>query len=372
MRKKNIEIPKWSIAFDSPYLGKREFVRSNGKSFWSFLKTHKIKFAMDDFPFLTNHKIPRVKQSLDFGEYINLSGKGEALAYLYKAFGKAWNYVGPVLDFELPHGFNDHTDRHTLWVTSTAVEILQRAGKSSVNQGGRYEAKSEVLSTLVGMTHDLGNLLDREQHSMYSAWLLTRLFYNQEADKKAWEAVLFTILFHEEPMLRDLRVNLADGMPLQWALIAADKMHVGRDRIGDRSYTSGIANRALEDDVHILLNTLVVRSAWIRASGAFVWHLDFSVEQLEEKVASFTKGKGRIWVPKEFHRQFSEGGKPYREIFAELFVSMYESRIRMAAMSIFLLFPELKKFQVYLTDAKNGNGSGRVGKGELLVCELVR
>lgn len=370
MSEQKNETPKWNIPIHSPYIGSRDFVRSDGTSFWAFLNSHNIKYSKDDFPFLSNHQVPRVKKSLDFGEYLNLSGKGEALAYLYKIFGKAWNYVGPVLDFELPHGFNDHTDRHTLWVTSTAVELLQRAGKSWANRGGKYEAQSEVLLTLVGMTHDLGNLVDREHHSMYSAWLLTRLFYNQEANQEAWDAVMFTTLFHEEPILRDLKINLGEGLPLQWALIAADKMHVGRDRIGDRSYLSGIANRALEDDAHILLNTLVARSAWIRASGAFVWHLDFSIEQLEEKVASFTRGKGKIWVPRDFHRQFSEGGKPYREIFSELFVNLYEARIRMAAMSIFLLFPDVKKFQVFLTDAKKGNGG--VGKGELLVCELVR
>jgi len=367
-----IEIPKWSVPIDSPYLGKSEFVRSDGKSFWAFLKAHQIKFKKDDFPFLTGHNAPRVKRMLDFEEYLNLSGKGEALAYLYKAFGKAWNYVGPVLDFELPHGFNDHTDRHTLWVTSTAVELLQRAGKSWANTQDKYGARSEVLLTLVGMVHDLGNLLDRSNHSMYSAWLLTRLFHNYESYLAEWQAVMYTILFHEEPILRELKINLSEGLPLQWALIAADKMHVGRDRIGDRSYVSGIANRALEEDAHILLNTLVVRSAWIRASNAFVWHLDFSVEQLEEKVASFTKGKGRIWVPEEFHRQFREGGKPYREIFAELFVSLYEARIRMAAMSVFLLYPDVKKFQVFLTDAMRKPTNGGVHKGELLVCEVVR
>lgn len=357
-------VPKWSIDINSPLLGKNEFVRADGTSFWAFLNNQGIKFNKDHFPFLSNHRVPKVKKVFDFGEYLNLSGKGEALAYLYQGFGKAWNYVGPVLDMELKHGFNDHTDRHTLWVTSNAVELLQRAGKSWKNEGGRYDAVSEVLVTLVGMTHDLGNFVDRKEHSMYSAWLLDRTFYNYEVHQKEWEGVMFTTLFHEEPMLRELGVNLSDGLPLQWALIAADKMHVGRERIGGRSYESGVANRALEEDVHILLNTLIVRSAWILASKAFVWHLDFSVEQLEKKVESFTKGDGRIWLPDSFHRQFAEGGKPYREIFAEMFANVYEARIRMAAMGVFLLFPYLNRFQVYLTDEQK--------RGELLVCEVVR
>ena len=357
-------IPKWNIGLDSPHLGRSEFVRSDGTSFWAFLNNSKIVFNKDHFPFLSNHKVPRVKRLFDFGEYLNLSGKGEALSYLYHGLGKAWNYVGPVLDQELPHGFNDHTDRHTLWVTSTAVELLQRAGRSYKNGGGMYDSRTEGISTLVGMTHDLGNFVDRHEHSMYSAWLLARLFYNHAPHELEWRAALFTILFHEEPMLADLGVNLFDGMPLQWALIAADKMHVGRERIGDRSYASGIANRALEEDVHILLNTLIVRSAWILSAKNFVWHLDFSVEQLEEKVESFTNGSGRIWVPDSFHMEFVNGGRPYREIFAELFANVYEARIRMAATSIFLLFPYINKFQIYLTDQKKG--------GEMRVCEVVR
>lgn len=357
-------MPKWSIAIDSPYLGKSEFVRSDGQSIWAYLNSSGIKFDKNDFPFLTNHKVPKIKRLFDFGEYLSLSGKGEALSYLYHGMGKVWNYVGPVLDRELKHGFNDHTDRHTLWVTSVAVELLQRAGRSYQNGGTRYNTKSENLVTLVGMMHDLGTFVDRKQHSMYSAWLLTRLFYNYQAHQREWEAVLYTILFHEEPMLRELGVNLSEGIPLQWALVAADKMHVGRERIGDRSYESGIANRALEEDIHILLNTLVVRSSWILASRAFVWHLDFSVDQLEEKVESFTKGDGKIWLPESFYRQYSKDGKSYRAIFAEMFLSVYEPRIRMAAMSVFLLFPKLAKFRINLIDEKMGE--------EMRVCEVVR
>jgi len=364
MEEEPVSSHKWSIGIDSPHLASNEFVRRDGTSFWAFLNSAGISHTKEHFPFLSNHRTPKVKRVFDFGQYLNLSGRGEALSYLYHGLGKAWNYVGPVLDRELKHGFNDHTDRHTLWVSLTAVELLQRAGKSYGNGGGRYDTRTENLLTLVGMTHDLGNFVDRKEHSMYSAWLLTRLFYNYAPHQAEWEAVLFTTLFHEEPMLRELGVNLSDGIPLQWALVAADKMHVGRERIGDRSYESGIANRALEEDVHILLNTLIVRSSWILATRAFVWHLDFSVEQLEEKVESFTKGDGKIWLPDSFHEQFSLGGKPYREIFAEMFTKVYEARIRMAAMAVFLLFPQINRFQVFLTDESK--------HGELMVCELVR
>lgn len=365
----NSSIPKWNIDIDSPFLGSDEFRRVDGQGWWEYLNSAGIVYKKEDFPFLTNHKVPRVKKLFDFGEFLHLSGKGEALAYLYKGLGKVWNYVGPILDRELPHGFNDHTDRHTLWVTGVAVDLLQRAGRSYKNEGGFYESKSEVLLTLVGMTHDLGNLVDRKEHSMYSAWLLTRLFSNTEPHGEEWRAVLYSVLFHEEPMLADMHVNLSIGIPLQWALIAADKMHVGRDRIGDRSYDSGIANNALEEDVHILINALIVRSSWVMASNSYVWHLDFGIEQLEEKFSSFTRGNGRIWVPKSFYAKY-KNGQSYREIFVEMFMNVYEPRIRMAAMSIFLLFPYINKFQVFLSEAKGIPGS--LVASEMKVCEVVR
>lgn len=362
-------IPKWSIDGKSPFLGSAELRRADGQGWWEYLNSTGIKYSRDHFPFLTNHKIPKVKQVFDFGEYLHLSGKGEALAYLYGGLGKVWNYVGPILDAELPHGFNDHTDRHTLWVTSSAVEILQRAGRSYKNAGGLYESKTEVLLTLVGMTHDLGNLIDRREHSIYSAWLLTRLFGNTDSHEEEWSAVMKSILFHEEPMLADLHVNLSSGIPLQWALVAADKMHVGRDRIGDRSYQSGIANNALEADVHILINALVVRSAWVLEPKSYVWHLDFGIEQLEEKFSSFTRGNGKLWVPQSFHDKYKDGSS-YTKIFAEMFLQIYEPRIRMAAMSIFLLFPDINRFKVKLSDVRRGNGETQ--DQAMLICEVVR
>src|SRR5690606_20841668 len=128
---------------------------------------------------------------------------------------------GPVLDTELKHGFNDHTDRHTLWVSQTGVELLQRAGASYCGEG-YFDGETEILMTLVGMTHDLGNFMSRKDHPEYSAWLLTRLFTGTEAEPRAWEAVLKAVLFHDEHMMQRTGFTLEKGFPLVWALIAAD------------------------------------------------------------------------------------------------------------------------------------------------------
>lgn len=347
---------------------KSGFVRPDGTSFWDFLKKEKIEFQKTDFPFLTNHRLPQLKIIYDFPEFLALNSRGQALAYLYNHMGKALNYVGPVLDSEMRHGFNDHTDRHTLWVSQTGMELLQRSGRG-YDGTGNYNGISEVLMTLVGMTHDIGNLVSRKEHSTYSAWMLSRMFSNTYTAQKEWDAALYTILFHEEPVLKALQSTIRDGIPLQWALILADKMHVGRDRIGGRSFESGVKNRALEKDLHILINALIVRSTWYLDVKTFVWHLDFSVDQLGDKFSAFSKGNDRIWMPRFFQKVFLKGGIRYRDSFAKLFREIYGDRMLMAAESAFLLFPYINRFEVRLVD---NDTREKVGSGELMVWEHKR
>ncbi len=357
-----------AVDLDLPVNG-NTFVRPGGEPFWQFLREQGIEFKKKDFPFLTNHIVPQIKQVFDFPEYVSLTSRGEALAYLYQGLGKSLNYVGPVLDLELKHGFNDHTDRHTLWVSQTGVELLQRAGLSYDGQSC-FDAETEVMMTLVGMTHDLGNFFSRKEHSTYSAWLLTKLFAGWHKRPELFNAALHTILFHEEPVLVKSGVKLKDGTPLQWALVAADKMHVGRDRIGGRSFESGVKNNALEDDIHILINALIVRSSWHLGAESFVWELDFSVEQLGDRFRAFTRGgNNRIWMPKAFQKIFIKGGKRWRDSFTEIFLEIYKNRMEMAAESVFLLFPFIKSFRIRLSD---NDVRGKVGSGEMEIWRKKR
>lgn len=358
---KNTQVAQQATALSDQLL-QGAFVRPDKTGFWDFLSQSGIEFAKRHFPFLTRTPVPSVKRILSVPEYLELTSKGEALAYLYSGFGKALNYVGPVLDQEMQFGFNDHTDRHTLWVSQTGQELLQRAGVSYDGLSG-YDPTTEVLMTLVGMTHDLGNFLSRKDHSTYSAWVLTRMFKRREQHRPEFQAALWAILFHEEPVLRDLGMDLSGGTPLQWALVLADKMHVGRDRIGGRSLEYA-QHGALAKDKHILLNALVVRSTWYLGVDTFVWHLDFSVDQLEDKFKVFTKGSDRLWVPRPFQRLFLNEGKRYRETFAQLFRELYGDRMEMAAQAAFLLFPHLKEFGVVLSD---NDTRGKVGSAMQVV-----
>lgn len=356
------------VSLNPALMNRWSFVRPDGTGFWDFLDKAKIKYTREDFAFLTSHSIPQVLPVFKFDDYMQLASQGEALAYLYRGLGKAFNYVGPVLDRELEYGFNDHTDRHTLWVASQTVELLSRAGKHYDGKG-YYDEKTEVLAVLVAMMHDLGNFIDRKDHSTYSAWLMTRLFERSNKHKREWDAVMDTILFHEEPVLLAMHIPLTKLLPLHWALVAADKMHGGRDRVGGRSIEKGIAHQAFEHDTHILLNALVARSSWHLHAGKFIYHLDFSIDQLTDKFAAFSKGNGRLWVPKQFHDLFEREGRKYRDTFAQMFKTLYGPRIIIATKAIFLLFPQIDMFEVHMSDTDTRN---KVGSGEKVVLRVKR
>ena len=351
----------------SIYQANNMLLRPDGTPFWHFLLQNDILFRKKDFPFLTTSETPRIKAVFDWNEYFSLTSRGMALSYLYHGFGTALNYVGPVLDRERKHGFNDHTDRHTLWVSQTGVELLQRAGVS-YDGANHYDVQTELLMLLVGMTHDLGNLISRKEHSQFSVWLLQRLFKNIDFQSPQWQALTYAILFHEEPVLIENGAQLEAGTPLQWALVAADKMHVGRERLAPRAFESGLKNKAFENDAHILVNALIVRSSWHLGVNEFVWHLDFSVDQLEEKFSAFTKGNSRLWLPRMFQDKLLGEGVRYRDTFAKLLMDLYKDRLEMAAQSVFLLFPYANKFTVELVDndtrKKVGSGSQIVWTGK--------
>jgi len=350
------------------FVGNSSFVRPSGQSFWEFLNENDIRYEKSDFPFLTNSKVPEIKQVFDFSEFLTLKSKGEVFSYLYNRFGKSLNYVGAVLDLERTHGFNDHSDTHTLWVTQQGIELLQNSGHS-YDRSGNYDNITEVMMALIGMTHDMGNFLSRSDHSIYSVWMLSRLFKNIDKHPREWWHMAYSILFHEEPVLKESGNDLASGFPLQWALVAADKMHVGRDRIGLRSFITGIEQGVLEQDAHVLLNALVVRSTWFLEPETFVWNLSFTVDQLEQKFSHLGKDNNRIWVPENFQKALKEQTKFYRDSYADLFCEIYGDRMNMAAEAVFFLFPSLTKFQVRLTDIDTRQ---KVGSKEIIIKEFTR
>lgn len=323
--------------------------RTDNTGFWQFLDSIDQKYEKSDFPFLTNEDPPRIKPVFDFGEFLSLLSKDEAQSYLYHGLGHALSYVGPVLDSELEHGFNDHTDRHTSWVARNTVDLLQRSG-TNYDGTGSCDSQTEILATLVGLTHDIGNLISRKKHSDYSQQIITELFYHEENHAKLWSAAIQAITFHDEAALKTENFNLSSGLPLLWALVLADKMHAGRDRLGDKSLLLG-PKGSLDADIHILLNSLIAHSCWYISLDKFIWHLDFSVDINLERLKPLANQKERIWVPQKYQEDFRNHKIAYRDNFAKDFVEIYLERIKLCATTVNLLFPWLSGFQLVLNDS---------------------
>ncbi len=338
------------------------FQRQDKQSFWDFLNQISPHYQQSDFPFLTKDNPPRFKPIFDFGDYLKLSGRGEALSYLYQGLGKSLSYVGPALDSELTYGFNDHTDRHTLWVTNKTLELLHRSG-SNYSQTGPIDVTTELLATLAAMTHDIGNLIGRKMHPIYSVEILEKLFVHESDHQKEWNTLIQAVQFHDEFQLTSHHFKLAKGSPLLWALVAADKMHVSRDRLGDKSALLG-TNHSIEYDKHIVLNLLIARSTWYFQKNIFTWHLDFSCDIGEERLIPLANHKDRVWVPQEYQNNFRKLNQPYRETFTKNFLETYGDRIKLVEQTTKLLFPWLSGFQLILSD---GDITKKVGAKDLVI-----
>lgn len=334
------------------------------------MEESKIDFEKEDFPFLSKTNPPQIKQVFDFRKLLCLRGYGEVLAYLYQGLGRSLTYVGPVLDLDLPCGFNDHTDRHTLWVSWNTIELLKSAGLSFDGKNS-YDRATENLATTAAVLHDLGNFMGRSTHSQFSLQLLHQLFshYRGRKEKRPWRFLEEAVFYHDGDALSEAKFDIAvQPKPLLWALILADKLHFGRDRIGGRSQQKGI--EGVYRDVHILLNALVSRSDWTLSPSGFVWQLDFEVRILDEEMKKFAKkGKQRVWVDKKMQDNFKNEGIPYRETFADLFLDIYKSRFDYAALSAFLLFPWVRSFTLRIFDNDLGR---KVGSGILDITRYRR
>lgn len=326
-----------------------QLTRSDGTPFWQFLSSINQPFEKSDFPFLTPEDPPRIKPVFDFGEYLSLLSKDEALSYLYGGLGHTLTYVGPVLDSELSHGFNDHTDRHTSWVAKNTVDLLQRSG-TNYDGSASCDTQTEILATLVGLTHDIGNLVSRKGHSQYSQQIISELFHHEEDQTKPWSAAIQAIVYHDETALKTTDFDLSKGLPLLWSLVLADKMHAGRDRLGEKSILKG-PEGAIEADIHILLNSLVAHSSWYIDLDKFVWHLDFSVDVNLERLKPLTNQRERIWVPQKYQTDFRQNNIPYKQNFTKDFLSIYSDRIDLCREAVALLFPWLSGFQIVLNDS---------------------
>lgn len=112
-------------------------------------------------------------------------------------------------------GYTEHSFAHVTKVAETAGDILEKTGHS------QHEAD---LARIAGFMHDIGNLVNRSEHSQSGAVMAFRILDNLDMPAEDVATVVSAIGNHDE----------GTGIPVDAvsaALILADKTDVRRSRV---------------------------------------------------------------------------------------------------------------------------------------------
>jgi uncharacterized protein len=133
-------------------------------------------------------------------------------------------------------GYTEHGKRHAALVSSIAHNILQRLD---------YPIRDQELARIAGYLHDIGNVVNREEHSHTGALLAYDILTELNFKYEDIIDVIAAIGTHHED----------DGYPVNTisaALIIADKTDVHKSRVRHEN--------TLQFDVHDRVNWAVERS----------------------------------------------------------------------------------------------------------------
>ena len=112
-------------------------------------------------------------------------------------------------------GYTEHSFAHVTQVAETAGYILETMG---------YPTRTVELAKIAGFLHDIGNLVNRIDHSQSGAVMAFRILDNLQCDPAEIATIVTAIGNHDEGT--GLPVN-----PVAAALILADKSDVRRSRV---------------------------------------------------------------------------------------------------------------------------------------------
>ena len=133
-------------------------------------------------------------------------------------------------------GFTEHSFAHVTRVAETAGYILETLG---------YPAREVEMVKIAGWLHDIGNLVNRVDHSQSGAVMAFRILDNLNCDPADIATIVTAIGNHDE----------GTGVPVNAvaaALILADKSDVRRSRVRNED--------TLNFDIHDRVNYSVTKS----------------------------------------------------------------------------------------------------------------
>lgn len=315
---------------------------------------------------------------LDFQEFINLS-QDQTSDYLRN---KLRNLISGVLILEDdgPYQmFNRHDITHLDHVNNTTRRLLdesQRQGEAAVTSLERN------IGTAITYLHDIGNNIDRGRHGEISAYLFSKIFGNYDPSDIAVKSILAGIRLHDEPVgakLSDMNEVGRDGeyapvlpRPIL-AVIAADKLDVGRHRLG--MALTGSLPTAFEHIIEETPHTLVVIYAQdnqliFAEDGKMInWKIDFSTDisaeedpQMRKILEKFIWKDQDIYVPREWHAHWRKNDIPYSVSYLGQMRSLYCTRFAVMLSSLYALLPRLETVKITVADSKSYIRTGIVSE----------
>jgi len=119
-------------------------------------------------------------------------------------------------------GYTEHSFGHVVKVAECAGELLKALG---------YEDKTVELAKIAGVLHDIGNLVNRSEHSQSGAVMAFRILDKMGMDAPDIATIVTAIGNHDE----------GTGVPVNAvaaALILADKSDVRRSRVRNSDFST--------------------------------------------------------------------------------------------------------------------------------------
>ncbi|MBQ6676792.1 MAG: HD domain-containing protein [Clostridia bacterium] len=133
-------------------------------------------------------------------------------------------------------GFTEHSFAHVTLVAETAGYILETLG---------YDERTVELARIAGYLHDIGNLVNRIEHSQSGAIMAFRILDHLKFPPEETGMIVSAIGNHDEGTGTPVS-------PLAAALILADKSDVRRNRVRNQDVTTF--------DIHDRVNYSVTKS----------------------------------------------------------------------------------------------------------------
>lgn len=133
-------------------------------------------------------------------------------------------------------GYTEHSFAHVMHVAETAGYILETLG---------FDPRSVEIAKIAGYLHDIGNLVNRKDHSQSGAVMAWSILNDMGCDPAEMATIVTAIGNHDE----------GSGVPVNAvaaAMILADKADVRRSRVRNREISTF--------DIHDRVNYSVTKS----------------------------------------------------------------------------------------------------------------